>query len=196
MWSCSQKARIASPLRNFLQTTACRCPSLRGGVFTSEVDATTYVLIRDKDIAGAMTTDKRIGFMGSDTYEELDQKTKCQMTYLPIAETALRFTLATSLDGAEDLRRKIGAREPISVATSYSRAACRFSEVIGTEVLVRTVMGGSIEAAPKLFGGLDGVIDLTDSGETLRQNGMEIVVDNLEQVTIGAVWRVVKGAAA
>jgi len=37
--------------------------------------------------------------------------------------------------------------------------------------------------------GVDAIFDIVDSGRTIKENGLEIVADNLQPVSIGAVWR-------
>ncbi|MCL2741989.1 MAG: ATP phosphoribosyltransferase [Oscillospiraceae bacterium] len=59
------------------------------------------------------------------------------------------------------------------IATKYPNIAKRFFESVKGESVEVIRLSGSIELAP-LAGLADAVIDLVDTGETLRENGMEV----------------------
>jgi ATP phosphoribosyltransferase len=70
---------------------------------------------------------------------------------------------------ADDLERRLGA---IRIATKYPRVASRYFEESGRQAEVIEVKG-SVELAP-ISGLADGIVDLTATGRTLRENGLEI----------------------
>ena len=72
----------------------------------------------------------------------------------------------------------VPAREPIRVATKYPGIAARHFQSTGRNAEIIYVQG-SVELAP-LTGLADVIVDLVESGETLRQNGLretELVCD-------------------
>jgi ATP phosphoribosyltransferase len=65
--------------------------------------------------------------------------------------------------------RRLGA---VRVATKYPRVAERFFEETGRRAEVIEVKG-SVELAP-ISGLADAIVDLVDTGRTLRENGLEV----------------------
>jgi ATP phosphoribosyltransferase len=70
---------------------------------------------------------------------------------------------------AQDLERRLGA---VRIATKYPRVATRHFEESGRQAEVIEVKG-SVELAP-IAGLADGIVDLTATGRTLRDNELEI----------------------
>ena len=165
---------------------------MKGGDFIDSVDGRQFALVRDKDIASCLNSDQRIGFMGSDTYGELSPEDRAEVLFRPLADTALRFTLASPVSKARITQEKIDKGEELNIVTSYPRATEGFSDKLGAKLRIVSVLGGSVEIAPVLFDDVDAVIDITETGATLEQNDMKIVVDNLGAISVGAVWRIAK----
>lgn len=127
--------------------------------------------------------------MGSDTYGELSDEAQNGLVYRAVADTRLRIGLLAASSQVESVQNKLAAGETLNVATSYPRAAKRSSGALGCAVRIVATLSGSVEAAPTVYPGVDGVIEIVDSGDTAKQNDLMSVRDNLEAVTIGAVWR-------
>lgn len=104
--------------------------------------------------------------------------------YKEIATTSLRFALQVRRGQAS----RITGKKTLDVVTSNPKSAKLCAEAAGAALRIVDTIGGSVEAAPKLYKEADGIIDLVDSGETSDENGLEIVKDNLLPVTLGAVW--------
>lgn len=68
-------------------------------------------------------------------------------------------------------------REGTRVATSYPRLATSYLEAAGYEASI-IAMHGSVELAPQA-GIADAIIDITETGTTLRDNGLRIVAEVL-----------------
>jgi phosphoribosyl-ATP pyrophosphohydrolase len=145
-------------------------------------------LLRDKDIVNEVIGSNRIGFIGSDTYDELTRDRQRSISFSEVATTGLRFALEVRNESVDSVREKIVAGETLDIVTSYPKSARRCAGAVGTSLRVIATLGGSVEAAPALYADADGIVDLVDSGETACQNGLEIIVDNLLPVSIGAVW--------
>ncbi|HEY1958883.1 MAG TPA: ATP phosphoribosyltransferase [Polyangiaceae bacterium] len=73
------------------------------------------------------------------------------------------------------------------VATKYPRTAAAWfaSRRVQAEIIT---LSGSVELAP-LVGLADSIVDLVETGETLRQNGLEIVAEAQSVSTVVAVNR-------
>lgn len=133
-----------------------------------------------------------VGFMGSDRYSEFDRDIQQRLAFCPIAETGIRYALATTQDKEPILTNKLLCPQPLVIATSYKRAAIRAINALRGPggPLVETVgLGGSVEAAPQMIPRVDAIFDVVDTGNTIAANDLTIVADDLGQLLLGAVWR-------
>jgi ATP phosphoribosyltransferase len=129
------------------------------------VDVPTYVEhgIADFGIAGLDTLLEQ----GRDLYEPVDLGTGC--CRLVVAEPA-------NSSSSSGLRRGMNLR----VATKYPRCALRHYRARGIQPDI-IPLWGSVELAP-ITGLADQIVDLVESGETLRQNDL-VEVETIFQVT-------------
>jgi ATP phosphoribosyltransferase len=138
------------------------------------VDVPTYVEhgIADLGIAGLDTLLEQ----GRDLYEPVDLGTgRCRLV---VAEPASSSALPGGLGrgGSGGLRRGMNLR----VATKYPRCALRYYRARGIQPEI-IPLWGSVELAP-ITGLADQIVDLVESGETLRQNHL-VEVETIFQVT-------------
>lgn len=124
------------------------------------------------------------GFVGSDRLGEVGY-TGFSETVEPIINPAgqpLRFALiATS---SLRVRTKLASKQPMVVATSYPVTARR---IMGQENQYEYVPGG-VEAEIIDRSDIDCGFELVQSGDSVRQNGLEIVEDNIESVTLESIY--------
>jgi ATP phosphoribosyltransferase len=83
-----------------------------------------------------------------------------------------------------------GAKPPsdlVRVATKYPQTAAAHFAALGVQAEIIS-LSGSVELAP-LAGLADFIVDLVETGETLRQNGLEIVAEVAAVSTVVAVNR-------
>jgi len=88
------------------------------------------------------------------------------------------------------LAARAGARRDLDlprVATKYPRTTAEYFAAQGVQADVIT-LSGSVELAP-LAGLADFIVDLVETGETLRQNGLEVVAEVQSVSTVLAVNR-------
>ena len=130
----------------------------------------TLVTLRSSDVptyveAGAVD----LGITGKDVL--LEQEERVAYELLNLAYGYCRMVVATKAGDhfADELERRLGA---IRIATKYPRVAARYFEESGRQAEVIEVKG-SVELAP-LAGLADGIVDLTATGRTLRENELEI----------------------
>lgn len=71
--------------------------------------------------------------------------------------------------------RTVGG-QPIRIATKYPRLVRRFLQTHGVTYFELVPVDGTLEAAPRL-GLADAVADISDTGNTLRENGLRPLVD-------------------
>jgi ATP phosphoribosyltransferase len=119
------------------------------------------------------------GFVGSDRIAE-DQCDWYQETLEPIQNEKgqpLRFALIAR--DADRLKAKLARSEPLSVITSYPTIAL---SKLGVKNTVEYV-GGCVEAEVLDRGEeVDAAFELVQSGDSVRENRLEIVEDDIEQV--------------
>ncbi len=70
-------------------------------------------------------------------------------------------------------RELFGVHREITVASKYPNIARRYFERRGMDVSIIKIEG-SVELAP-LIGLSDGIVDIVETGATLRENGLEVV---------------------
>lgn len=104
------------------------------------------------------------GIVGSDVLRELESD-----VYEPVD---LRIGLCRLVLAAPEGRDFPPART-LRIATKYPRTAERYFRAQGVHAHV-VRLDGSVEIAP-LLGLADGIIDLVETGRTLRENGMRVV---------------------
>ena len=106
-----------------------------------------------------------VGIVGKDTLLEQGG------TYYEIADLGFgkcRFALAAPAGGPVS-----SGETPRVVASKYPQYAGRYFERLGLDVRIIRIEG-SVEIAPVL-GLADGIVDLVETGATLRENGLEVV---------------------
>jgi ATP phosphoribosyltransferase len=129
----------------------------------------TLVTMRPSDVptyveAGAVD----LGITGKDVLMEQEERVVYEL--LDLGYGYCRMVVATrSSNDADELERRLGA---IRIASKYPRVASRYFEQSGRQAEVIEVKG-SVELAP-LSGLAEGIVDLTASGRTLRENSLEI----------------------
>jgi ATP phosphoribosyltransferase len=171
--------RLALPRGALFEPTLDRLDAI--GVDTSELrgdsrslvfEAGDLILVtmRPSDVptyveAGAAD----VGITGKDVLAE--QSDRAFYELLDLNYGACRMVLAGPEDAASDTEReeRVGT---IRIATKYPRIADRFFTESGRSAEVIEVKG-SVELAP-LAGLADAIVDLVDTGRTLRENGLVV----------------------
>jgi ATP phosphoribosyltransferase len=130
----------------------------------------TLVTMRPSDVptyveAGAVD----LGVTGKDVL--IEQAERVVYELIDLGYGHCRMVVATRQGDrfADELERRLGA---IRIATKYPRTASSYFEQSGRQAEVIEVKG-SVELAP-LAGLADGIVDLTATGRTLRDNALEI----------------------
>jgi len=150
-----------------VETAALRSDS-RSLVF--EASGLVLVTMRPSDVptyveAGAAD----LGITGKDVL--LEQSDRAFYELLDLGYGSCRMVLAAPAgdEHVAEHERRLGA---VRVATKYPRIAERFFEETGRRAEVIEVKG-SVELAP-ISGLADAIVDLVDTGRTLRENGLEV----------------------
>ena len=108
-----------------------------------------------------------MGGVGKDTIIEMQGKF---FELVDLGFGRCKFALATKK--GSDFYSGFGVK---CIATKYPNVARRFFESKGMDVNIVKIEG-SVELAP-LLGLADGIVDIVETGVTLRENGLEVVED-------------------
>ena len=141
-----------------------------------ELDGISLITMRPSDVpiyveAGAA----ELGITGKDVLDEQDDRAVYQLADLGFGRC--RMVLA-GIEGDDSLQSSLRRLGFMRIATKYKRTAVRYFESTGRQVEVIEVKG-SVELAP-LVGLADGIVDLVDTGRTMRENGLA----ELEQISV------------
>jgi ATP phosphoribosyltransferase len=149
------------------------CGALRVLVLRSS-DVATYVAhgAADAGVAGSDVLDEE----GRDLFEPLDLAIgRCRMIVAERAEPAAPAPGTSAWDEQSDR-----AQAHLRVATKYPRTTRAYLQRKGITAEV-IKLSGAIELGP-LTGLCDRIVDITQTGETLRQNGL-VEIDTVAQVS-------------
>ena len=108
-----------------------------------------------------------MGVVGKDTIIEMQGKF---FELVDLGFGRCKFALATKK--GSDFYSGFGVK---CIATKYPNVARRFFESKGMDVNIVKIEG-AVELAP-LLGLADGIVDIVETGVTLRENGLEVVED-------------------
>jgi ATP phosphoribosyltransferase len=151
----------------------------RLGVDTTEVRANDRrLLFEDADLITMRPSDvptyveagaADIGITGKDVLAEHDERDVYELLDLGYGPCRMVFATVEGEDPAAEALRRLGV---MRIATKYPRIAARYFERTGRQAEIVEVKG-SVELAP-LTGLVHGIVDLTATGTTLRENGLVV----------------------
>jgi ATP phosphoribosyltransferase len=169
--------RIAVPRGTLFEQTLTLLDRL--GLDTSEVrvndrrllfDEAGIVTMRPSDVptyveAGAAD----LGITGKDVLLEQSEREVYELADLGFGACRMVLATAAGEDRASEALRRLGV---VRIATKYPRVAARYFFETGRQAEIVEVKG-SVELAP-LTGLAEGIVDLTATGGTLRENGLVV----------------------
>jgi ATP phosphoribosyltransferase len=110
-----------------------------------------------------------IGITGKDVLMEQAERDVYELLDLGYGRCRMVLATVAGEDPAAEAQRRLGV---MRIATKYPRVAARFFETTGRQAEIVEVKG-SVELAP-LAGLVEGIVDLTATGATLKQNGLVV----------------------
>jgi ATP phosphoribosyltransferase len=118
-----------------------------------------------------------VGITGKDVLMEQPEREVYELLDLGYGACTMVLASVAGEDPMEEARRRLGT---VRVATKYPKIAARHFAATGRQAELIEVKG-SVELAP-LTGLVDGIVDLTATGTTLRENGL-VVREEIVTVT-------------
>lgn len=180
-----RKGRIAEALGPVCKEAGYEWPSTEPGkaLFARIAPNIEVMFVRSTDVP-AIVADGVVdlGVTGTDLVEE----SGCDLS---VVEPLGLFQCELVLAAPEKWKDSYEAEKPKTarIATSFPHLATKWAEKAGIDIHI-IPLSGSVEIAPKL-GLADAVIDLTQTGSTLRTNGLEIIesISDVEACFVSAV---------
>jgi ATP phosphoribosyltransferase len=111
-----------------------------------------------------------IGITGKDVLLEQSERKVYELLDLGFGECRMVVAAQEAGDPIDGALRRLGR---VRIATKYPQIAARHFSATGRQAEIVEVKG-SVELAP-LTGLVDGIVDLTATGTTLRENGLRVV---------------------
>ena len=110
-----------------------------------------------------------LGMVGKDVLREQSEREVYELVDLGYGGCRMIYATEAGDDKAAEALRRLGV---MRIATKYPKIAAEHFERTGRQVEIVEVKG-SVELAP-LTGLVEGIVDLTATGTTLRENGLVI----------------------
>ena len=110
-----------------------------------------------------------VGITGKDVLMEQSEREVYELIDLGYGQCTMVLATVAGEDRATEALRRLGV---VRIATKYPRIAARHFETTGRQAEIVEVKG-SVELAP-LTGLVEGIVDLTATGTTLRENGLVV----------------------
>ena len=172
------KGRLAVQTLELFEKIGISCPEMRDGrsrklIFTDEKQKIRFFLAKAGDVPTYVEYGAAdLGVAGKDAILEEGRRL---YEVMDLGFGRCRFALACKkgVDFFSGYRAK-------TVATKYPNIARQFFESRAMDVRIIKIEG-SVELAP-LLGLADGIVDIVETGATLRENGLE-VVETITQIS-------------
>jgi ATP phosphoribosyltransferase len=175
-----------------LDTTALRIAVPRGALFGATLDLLDRLGLNTREVrdndrkllfddAGIITMRPSdvptyveagaadLGITGKDVLLEQSERELYELVDLGYGQCTMVLATVAGADPAAEALRRLGV---MRIATKYPRIASRHFLETGRQAEIVEVKG-SVELAP-LTGLAEGIVDLTASGTTLRENGLVV----------------------
>lgn len=156
--------------RKFKEIGLGKCIDLesRKLVFTDEINQVEYILLKPSDVVTYVENGVAdMGVVGSDVIMEA-----CKEVYelFDFEFGKCKFSIACKTEDENILSKSI-----IKVATKYPKVARKYFSSINKSIEI-IPLGGSVELAP-LVGLSDVIVDIVETGSTLKANNLMIIED-------------------
>ncbi len=173
------KGRLADLSLEMLEKTGIDCSEYRNAsrklIFTDEKSKIRFFLVKPADVPTYVEYGAAdIGIAGKDT---LLEEGRHLYEVLDLGFAACRMVLA----GPQELQGRLDTLKNKRVATKYPGIARDYFENRRRESIEVIKLNGSVELAP-LVGLSEVIVDLVESGRTLKENGL-VVLDTIAEIS-------------
>lgn len=155
--------RLIEDSRRLFREAGMEIPETDSRELVIKKGSNSFVFAKSFDVPVYVEHGIDMGISGSDVVEERG----CDL-FIPIELPFGRCRM--SVIGPENLKTGIMDMEGFTVATKYPKTTSKFFESAGVAVNV-VKLHGAVELGPKV-GISDVIVDIVDSGNTIRANGL------------------------
>ena len=139
-------------------------------IFTDEKNKMKFILVKATDVATYVEYGAAdIGIVGKDTLLE-DSRNLYEMIDLGFGKCKM------AVCGPPELKDKIHSMPNLRVASKYTHIASKYFQEDCGQTIELIKLNGSVELAP-LVGLSDVIVDIVETGKTLKENGLDVLED-------------------
>ena len=173
------KGRLADLSLEMLEKLGIDCSEYRNEsrklIFADEINKIKFFLVKPADVPTYVEYGAAdMGVVGKDTLRE---EGRHLYEVLNLGFAACRMVLA----GPSELMGKLDGLNNKRVATKYPRIAREYFEHKRQESIEVIKLNGSVELAP-LVGLSEVIVDIVESGRTLKDNGL-VILDTIADIS-------------
>ena len=167
------KGRLASQTLDILEKIGIKCEEMKDGktrklIFVNEEQKLRFFLAKGPDVPTYVEHGVAdIGVVGKDT---IDEEARGILEVLDLCIGKCRMCVCGPKEAAPLLNKK----DMIKIATKYPRIAKTYFNETKHQTVDIIKLHGSIELAP-IVGLSDCIVDIVETGSTLRENGLEVL---------------------
>ena len=137
-------------------------------IFTDEKNKMKFILVKASDVPTYVEYGAAdIGIVGKDTLLE-ESRNLYEMVDLGFGKCKM------AVCGPKELKGKLGTMTNLRVASKYPHIAMKYFQDDKGQTIEIIKLNGSVELAP-LVGLSDGIVDIVETGSTLKANGLEVI---------------------
>ena len=168
------KGRLAELAMEMFVSIGMDCSEMmektRKLIFTDEKNKMKFILVKATDVATYVEYGAAdIGIVGKDTLLE-DSRNLYEMIDLEFGKCKM------AVCGPMDLKDKLHSMPNLRVASKYPHIAAKYFQEDYGQTIELIKLNGSVELAP-LVGLSDVIVDIVETGKTLKENGLDVLED-------------------
>ena len=168
------KGRLAELAMEMFVSIGMDCSEMmektRKLIFTDEKNKMKFILVKATDVATYVEYGAAdIGIVGKDTLLE-DSRNLYEMIDLEFGKCKM------AVCGPVDLKDKLHSMPNLRVASKYPHIAAKYFQEDYGQTIELIKLNGSVELAP-LVGLSDVIVDIVETGKTLKENGLDVLED-------------------
>ena len=168
------KGRLAELAMDIFTSIGMDCAQMkektRKLIFTDEEHKMKFILVKASDVPTYVEYGAAdIGIVGKDTLLE-EGRNLYEMVDLGFGKCRM------CVCGPVDLKGKLDEISELKVASKYPAVAKHYFQDIKGQTIDIIKLNGSVELAP-LVGLSDVIVDIVETGKTLKENGLDVLED-------------------
>ena len=167
------KGRLAELAMDIFSQIGMDCSEMKDKktrklIFTNEEKKMKFILVKASDVPTYVEYGAAdIGIVGKDTLLE-ESRNLYEMVDLGFGKCRM------CVCGPKELKGKLDSMTNLTVASKYPHIASKYFQEDKGLTIELIKLNGSVELAP-LVGLSDVIVDIVETGSTLRENGLEVI---------------------